>query len=727
MVDFSLKKARTNWKHVTSGSPTKQKSPPSPSKVKQKDGKRNPYTDMKVSAQYSQLPTIDAKERTKVASSMQRRLSIHNANYAPMKVDFDAPLPSMPNEMTMMNQQIDTELSNADIQNQNNYPLNSATKKRGSAIHTVPVNNARSFPSDILQTKSLRRILADPTFNAKTFVHDNLGNATAMEIDRFTSNLSDLSLAVQDEVNQNVNKSYKEILTVNNDLNVASSELKLLRKGINELYEVMQQFLVLAEKRLQFERQSNNQNQNDAQSANASGLLPPMRTSSRGGFRRDRSSVMILEKIWDAELTKLFKGVEGAQKMVSAKPGRHVLLESDNWVELNVTTLKPLQNVKLFLLNDTILIAQKTRDKQNELIAVQSMNLKDVTVQLDNTPGGRLIFQFGSSNKAMYQSRDPKECLQFLDVFRRAKDDLCDIFQAEEEKSKKLKESFTYLSSQQSATRENMRSPVKTQRNSLNNVTPSKSGNVTDQYLLQTITMSMHSRTRSRDLDSISSRLKHIDNTIEEVDIESSRLKFDKAVELILDLESEMNNISDKVYDENEILHSLISLKINQRRQDIIASLSHKIVSTFDIGPLTSGVSDMIKLGLFEEGLDLFLQNRSTLIQDLILQIGSYDNPTNYLTQIAVIRFQIIKKTVLNFEDIFRGASDKFSSILVNWCKCEVENHFKLIDKQLLNDEMLTPESIKSSRKQIDDLKSVGLDFVYKLDEFIKKNNTRIK
>ena len=133
-----------------------------------------------------------------------------------------------------------------------------------------------------------------------------------------------------------------------------------------------------------------------------------------------------------------------------------------------------------------------------------------------------------------------------------------------------------------------------------------------------------------------------------------------------------------------------------------------------------------------EQSLDLFLQNRTIIIQNLTLQIGSFDNPVNYLTQLAVVRFQTIKQTILNFEQIFPEFSNKdaldnkFSSILVNWCSSEVDKHFQLIDKQLLNDEMLSPASIKSTRKQIDDLKTVGMDFVYKLDGFIRKNSHKI-
>lgn len=236
----------------------------------------------------------------------------------------------------------------------------------------------------------------------------------------------------------------------------------------------------------------------------------------------------------------------------------------------------------------------------------------------------------------------------------------------------------------------------------------------------------MHSRTRSRDMNSVTQQLKTLGDQAEEIDIELGRLKFDRAVDLLLDLESQLNRVSDQIENEDSMLHGLISLKIDQKRDDIALKLSQSISNTFEIVNLMISVKNMIKLGFPEEGLDLFLQNRSSFIEDLILQIGSFDYSTNYFTQIAVIRFQTLRKTVSNFQEIFESTSNKFSSILVNWCREEADLHFKLIEKQLLNDEMLSPASIRSSRKQIDGLKSVGIDFVYKLDEFIRKNNDKI-
>lgn len=727
MVDFSLKKARNNWKNSRGTSPSKSKEPTSPIKSTSKQAKKNPYSDMKVSPEYSQLPTINAKEKNKVATSMQRRLSVHNPNYVPPKLDYSIPLPSMSIEPLQQNGKIKTTIDNKKSRQERAGPVKAGLPERSHLRGETLKTPTSSVPPAIMNPESLREILLDPNFNAKTFVHDALGDAGALEIDRFTSNLSDLASEVQEEAKENINKSYREILTVNTDLGVANLELKQLRSNIEELNEMMQQFLIMAERRLQAEEKVTHP-QSQSTSSSSMGLLPPMRAGSVSANKRDRSSVAILEKIWDNQMTTLFKNVEGAQKYITPSEGRHVLLEMGNWVELNTATLKPLQNVHIFILNDMVLVAARPRDKQKELVVSQCAHMRDVAVVPEGVSNNRLSFSFGNSTKCLYQCREPREGMRLLNVVRRAKDDLRDIFQAEEENARRIQQSFTYLqSTQQTPGREGTKSPVKSSRRSIGSLTPSRGGDTMDSYLLQTITMSMHSRTRSRDMSSLSQRLKMLDDGIEEIDIELGRLKFDKAVDALNDMESQLNKIADQAKNEDLMLHSLIALKIGQRRESVSSKLSQTILTTSEISRLTFAVKNMIKLGLEEEGLDLYLQNRSNLIEDLILQIGSFDNPTNYLTQIAVIRFQTIKKTVINFQDIFQNAADKFSSILVNWCKEEADEHFKLIDKQLLNDEILSPTSIRSSRKQIDGLKSVGIDFVYKLDEFIKTHSEKIR
>ncbi|EJS44785.1 exo84p [Saccharomyces arboricola H-6] len=753
MVEFSLKKARNNWKNAkkSANSPAKQKSPPSPSKPKQKN-KKNPYSDLKDPATSYTLPTINARERNRVATSMQRRLSIHNTNYAPPTLDYSMPLPDMPS-MTIPNDNRDSSHNNSSLTTENeslsskgpsislNLPTTDGSLNE-SAYNKVParsvMRNTMMAPSsnDLFHNSmSLRKVLANPRFNAKDFVHDKLGNASAITIDKFTSNLTDLSIQVQEEVKLNINKSYNEIMTVNNDLNVAMLELKRVRANINDLNETLEQFTKIAKKRLQLQNQINNGRQdNDNNVENHGGspaLLPPLKAGQNENLaRRDKSSVLILEKYWDTELDQLFKNVEGAQKFINSTKGRHVLMSTANWMELNLTTGKPLQMVHIFILNDLVLIADKSRDKQNDSTVSQCYPLKDVIVTREEFSNKRLLFKFSNLNSSLYECREADECAKLLDIIRKAKDDLCDIFHVEEENSKRIRESFRYLqSTQQTPGRENNKSPKKNQRRSMGgSITPGRNINgAMDQYLLQNLTLSMHSRPKSRDMSSTAQRLRFLDEGVEEIDIELARLRFETAIDVLLDIESQLEDLIEKISDEELMLHNLISLKIEQRREAISGKLCQSILSSNEIMRLKAGTENMVKLGLPEQALDLFLQNRSNFIQDLILQIGSVDNPTNYLTQLAVIRFQTIKKTVEDFQDIFKELSGKISSILVDWCSDEVDKHFKLIDKQLLNDEMLSPSSIKSSRKQIDGLKAVGLDFVYKLDEFIKKNGDKIR
>lgn len=803
MVEISLRKAKNNWKNVTGTSPSKnngssaslagpsstdssqvgkhyhnQKSKDKDKTKKKKKQNANPYGQL--DASYIELPTINAREKNKAASSMQRRLSVHTQNYIPPTLDYSMPLPSFNGseniETTSRNNK-----ENAFYYNGNNSTMSYEPSNQDTSTIIAPQRSSspvREPINDLFQLSVLRDILSDPNFNTKRFVHERLSTASAIDIDTFTTTLTGFSERIQTEVKNNLNKSYSEIIQVNDGLFIASNELKTLRQNFKNLMEVMSEFDEIARKRLTVE-----QNENQRKS----GLLPPVSNQKQ---RRDRSSVLVLDKIWKEELSKLVGSVEGSKNVVfengKRKNDRRLILESSEWVELNVTTSRFLQMVKFYLLNDLIIVA--SRNKNNDLTINQCLDLKTINVTKESNTN-RLLFKTDTtinrlnntndnnirniSNGILYEARDENECYHMLENIRKAKDDLCDIFQSEMENEKRIKESFRYLQSSQqtpNADKYNTMSPTKSNRRSMiTSMTPkrisrhiSKIGGLngselgggvstivnsfSDQHLLQSLTLSMHSNQMGNNNNSISRQLKMLDDAIEEVNVQIARLKFDEAVDTLSAIQEKLNllyeqssdtknddNNNNNIADNFSMLYNLLMLKINQRKETIGSKLSQSIVFDNEISKLLNNVEILIKLGMKEQSLDLFLQNRSNAIQNLTLKIGSFDSPVNYLTQLAVIRFQTIKQTILNFEKVFPqfinkdSLDNKFSSILVNWCSEEVDKHFNLIDKQLLNDEMLSPTSIKSTREQIDELKTVGLDFVYKLDEFIKKNNHMIR
>lgn len=79
--------------------------------------------------------------------------------------------------------------------------------------------------------------------------------------------------------------------------------------------------------------------------------------------RTQRNSVADLAQMYKVQLSNLWSTVEGSQKYIPLAPGRHLVFETHNFVELNAATYKAKQNVSMFLLNDLLLIAGRRRMK----------------------------------------------------------------------------------------------------------------------------------------------------------------------------------------------------------------------------------------------------------------------------------------------------------------------------------------------------------------------------
>lgn len=793
MVDFSLKKTKNNWKSSNKSGPssplkqsTQDAAPSQPlsvlptpiatntsngndPKIDNKPGNNNnanPYSGMHVSNQYNGLLQVNAHEKNKAASSMHRRLSMYNSKNTPASTDYSIPLPGGISSLPGNN------VNQMPVDNNLNTTLNQFGFKKDTMLDE---NRFR----EIIQTKNLRLLLSNENFNAKDFVRTHLSNASAMDIDQFTTVLNELSQNIQVEVKDNINRSYKEILQVNRDLNVATDELKTLRENMQNLNYVISDFADMADRRIARE-ESNNQDALSLNSSNvnSTNLLPPVSSASGNNnkpnestsdAKRDMTSVYIMGKMWNSELIELEKEIEGATNFLETK-GRHLIVKSEDWYELNATTLRYLQTVRIYIFNDIILITGK--NKNNGYALKQTLELRECFVERDIRDPNKLIFKStNNSVTSMYECRSPREVNKVVEAIRRAKDDLCDIFQSEMQNEERLRESFRFLQTTQQTPAKDQslsKSPAKNQRHSLNNGAPNNDINdnrnsvngdpvhtykinnkiinysdlFTDQHLLQSLTISMRANMRSVGMGSYCNQLLALDSHVEEVDITIARARYANAVSALMEMKKQLYQMRSQLNETETNFFELLMIKIGLRCDSIYRKLVTNLNTNTEISQLLSDMNTMIELDKAEEGLELFLQNRSDLIQDLILHIGSFDNPTNYLTHLSVIRFQIMRQTVLNYKDLFKIDSKthhsssrnkemeksrkELSSILVNWCNVEVDKHFQLINEQLLNNEMISPSSIKSSRKQIDELKSVGLDFVYKLDEFIRANNHRI-
>jgi hypothetical protein len=120
-----------------------------------------------------------------------------------------------------------------------------------------------------------------------------------------------------------------------------------------------------------------------------------------------RNSVLDLENLYKNQIQALWTQISGSQKFLPYVPGRHLICEASNFVELNSATYKAKQTVELFLLNDLLLVAVRKR-KRNEgptgkdkaqgkeedkvkgrLVAERCWNLNEVVVVDVKDSGGK--------------------------------------------------------------------------------------------------------------------------------------------------------------------------------------------------------------------------------------------------------------------------------------------------------------------------------------------------
>lgn len=172
-----------------------------------------------------------------------------------------------------------------------------------------------------------------------------LANASEQDIHEYQASLRKLKNRTSSDLQQNVYQNRTQFIKISQEAERLNEEMNTLRGLMSELTAALGQA-----------------------SANTSGSNPPpledaMPATPASRKAANRSSVANLETMWNLQLQTLWKTVERSQKFLPAIPGRHIVLESGHWVELDSATWKPRRPVHIVLLNDHLLVAAKKRKR----------------------------------------------------------------------------------------------------------------------------------------------------------------------------------------------------------------------------------------------------------------------------------------------------------------------------------------------------------------------------
>lgn len=604
------------------------------------------------------------------------------------------------------------------------------------------------------QNGSAEQILNSPNFNAKTFISKSLSGATDVEISAFADRLVSLQEKLVVDRKDMIYGNYKTFLTVGAQINVLSTELQSLRKLVNDFHvattaikEDAEQYLATsaADSAPRGMQDQNSMNHNRSPSL-GNGLFPG-RGLQVPNRQNNRNSVLMLEGMWQQDLNKLFKTVEGAQKYLPAAAGRHVLLESSGWYQLHAATWKPLQPIHVVLLSDHLLVASKKKHRNDTSLTVQptqnlvadmcwpltEIEIEDLSV---SGPDGR------SHNIPINRTQSPG---QRLNGFMVVAGNMSFVYKTE------VPDALSKLmSSYKRAIRELKGRPVSQRGHPHDHSKEEKKPG--------------HTRHTSIDISERARNLREVDDLINDLDVKIAHRKFNEAVDIIQKNTRELGevqNMSAAVVaaaqnssatlaagntltvplqkirkgsvagpaptvntgvftniDIKTLRSQILKVKMDLRAKDVKDILLADLTQEF-LGPsqTKNHIQLLIKLGQSEAVKKTFLGSRRQLISNRVKRIEFKGNIPAYIAQIATIHFRLIRTTV----DIYQTCypMKEYSSSIVEWAKAEVEDFVVMFARQLYNIDPSSEIYVKCAnitREQSTQLKEVGLNLDFLLD-----------
>ena len=171
-----------------------------------------------------------------------------------------------------------------------------------------------------------------------------LSNATEEDIEEYQKSLRKVKNRTSTDLQQNVYQNRTQFIKISQEADKLKGEMRTLRTLMSELTTALGQTSI----------------------GNSPNPMSPTVDERLPKRNANRSSVANLESMWNVQLQTLWKTVEGSQKFLPVVPGRHIVMETGHWVELDSATWKPRRPVHIVLLNDHLLVAAKKRKRVDQ-------------------------------------------------------------------------------------------------------------------------------------------------------------------------------------------------------------------------------------------------------------------------------------------------------------------------------------------------------------------------
>jgi len=560
------------------------------------------------------------------------------------------------------------------------------------------------------------RALRDPHLQAEKYVQGQLAEATEEDIRAFQGDLQDAKARTGAELQHSVYQNRTQFIRISKEADKLKSEMRTLRTLMADMTGALSQTTTTAGGGLA-----------DGGASSLNGGAGNQHLSVAERKRANRSSVANLEAMWSTHLQTLWKRVEGSQKYLPALPGRHILMESQRWVELNAATWKPRRRVALCLLNDHLLVACEkkradllgggqhsgpTTTSTTTLVAERCWPLQDVSIadiSASSAAASVGASASGRQHKAManainvragsesftYATNDAAEKAGILVAFRKAQEDLRKLVAAEHGERERQVDEMASL----------------TGRGGLSGAKKAASDEDTEKDLYVGSLLGLgRSNSILIEVDGRQQSLRWVEAQIDALDIDVALQRFDEAVARTEKLRSLARSIKG-----NAGAQEVVLAQVDARASKLAAALARQLAQTSaGLERTRRNVAWLLRLGFEDVARQVFLTARTETLQLRTRTLPFTGTLPPYLRALAYTTFTLVLNTFRTFGQAFPASSS--GSVVVAWARERVEEFNEALARQMVG--VIEPvggeewsECLRLVKRQAEVLKEVGVDF----------------
>ncbi|KAI6984108.1 hypothetical protein D0859_14382 [Hortaea werneckii] len=558
--------------------------------------------------------------------------------------------------------------------------------------------------------------LGDAGLEAPQYVQNILSEATEDDIQAYQQELTSLKAHTSAELQHNVYQNRTQFIKISKEADKLKSEMKMLRGMMSELTDALGHAT------------------SAAGGPDAMGPTSAMSLADRK--RANRSSVANLEALWSTHLQALWKRVEGSQKYLPALPGRHIIVESQRWVELNAATWKPRRRVALVLLNDHLMVA--CEKKRNDLPggqggsagnrmsiynpgasgggggnqpqpttlvaercwALQDVSLADISTHSSISVGHSSSREHDAIANAIniragnesftYAINDSSEKAGLLVAFRKAQEDLRKQMAAEHGQRERKLDELALLTG---------RDPRLLKKAAQEDAEREKAaGGGMGLQRSNSVLIDAEGRQQS---------IRWVENQIDGLDINIALQHFEEAVSRTEKLRKFARSVKG-----NQTAQDIILTKVDERAAKLAQSVSRQLTQSSAAAERTKeNVNWLLRLGYEDLARTTYLSARTETLRLRTRSLPFTGALQPYLHALSFTTFTLLLHTFRTFSGSFPTAS---GSAVVKWAKERVDEFNEALERQLSSVERdgdFWNDCLHIAKEQAQVLSEVGVDF----------------